>query len=124
MDDPSDSLRLQPGRRAQLRSTLLVFAVHGLEAAAYTVLLADLAGGLRLSDSRLGVALATLSATSAVGILAAGRLSDRLGRRTVQVASAASVDVFYAGLATLDSYRALLAVDLMPSLAATRRRIL
>lgn len=102
--------RLGGTRQTQLCSVLVVFLVHGVEGGAYTVLVADLARALELSDSALGVALAILSASSAVGILPAGRIADRLGRRLLLAAGALGVGCFYGALAFVDSYQVLLVV--------------
>jgi MFS family permease len=102
--------RLGGARRTQFRSVLVVFLVHGMEGGAYTVLIADLARALELSDSTLGVALAILSASSAVGIPPAGRIADRLGRRVLLAAGALGVGCFYGALARVDTYQVLLVV--------------
>ena len=106
----NSSREASPGERTHFASVLLVFCANGLQAGAYTVLVADLADALGLSGSSLGVALAVLSGTSIPGVLAAGRLSDRLGRRPVLVAGSAAAGLFFLLLALVDGYAALLGI--------------
>ncbi len=108
---------LPGGERGHFRAILLTFAANGLQAGAYTVLLADLAGALGLSFGTLGVALAALSAAAIPGVIASGRIADRLGRRLVLVVGSASVGLFYLLLATVDGYSLLLTTCVFGGLA-------
>lgn len=93
-----------------LASAFLIFAANGLQAGVYVVLIADVADALDLSDGALGLALGVLSAAGMRGVLAAGRVSDRAGRRPVLVTGSIGVAAFLTLLATVESYAALLPV--------------
>lgn len=96
--------------RLHFLTVLLVIAANGLQAGVYTVLIADLAGALRLSPGALGVALAALSAASIVGSALGGRLADWIGRRAVLAAGVAGSALFYLALAFVENYVGLIAV--------------
>lgn len=87
----------------------VVFAGNGFQAGAYTVLLADLVGGLDLTRGALGLALAGLSAAAMVGSLSGGWLADRVATRATFWIGHAGAVVFFTALAAADSYPQLLA---------------
>lgn len=95
--------------RPHFLAVMLLFVGNGVQAGAYTLLVADLAQALRLGPGPLGVALAALSAGAAAGVLVFGRVADRWGRRPVLIVGCTGAGSFFVALGQVTTYPVLLA---------------
>lgn len=86
---------------------LAAFVGLGASVGVQAVLLADLAGALRLDPAALGNALSVQAAAGIAAVLAGGRVADRVGRRPLLVAGAGGVGLFVLALAGVGGYQAL-----------------
>jgi MFS family permease len=99
--------------RSLLRLAAAAFGLLGAQAGAWAVLLADLARVTGVGAPRLGLALTALACVAVPAVLVAGRVIDRLGRRTGVVAGCAGSGIAFAALAAVDSFVAMLGLFLL-----------
>ena len=89
---------------------LAAFGVFGLLYGFWPVLLVDLSGALGLSPGPLGVALSVGFVGSLPAMVAAGRATDRWGRRATVVGGGAVMALAWVGFAAVPSFAALIGV--------------
>lgn len=99
--------------RALLRLGAAAFALLGAQAGAWAVLLADLARVTGSDAPRLGAALTAQACVAVPAVLVAGRVIDRLGRRTGVVAGCCGSGLAFAALAAVDTFGTMLGLFLL-----------
>jgi MFS family permease len=105
--------RVEPADRWLLRLACAAFALLGAQAGVWAVLLADLARVTGTGAPRLGAALTALACIAVPSVLVAGRVIDRLGRRTGVVVGCAGSGLAFAALSTAGSYGAMVGLFLL-----------
>lgn len=115
MERAEDRTGAADGRldRWLLRLAAAAFALLGMQAGMWAVLLADLARVTGTGAPRLGVALTALACVAVPSVLVAGRVIDRLGRRTGVVVGCGGSGVAFAALSSVDSFGAMLGLFLL-----------
>ncbi|EST38832.1 hypothetical protein N566_05380 [Streptomycetaceae bacterium MP113-05] len=104
---------VDPADRWLLRLAVAAFALLGTQAGVWAVLLADLARVTGTDAPHLGAALTALACVAVPSVLVAGRVIDRLGRRTGVIVGCTGSGIAFAALSTVDSYGAMVGLFLV-----------
>lgn len=104
--------------RGEFFVILAAFAMLGFHVGVWAVLLADLASALNLSPGAVGFALTLMAGAGILGLLVAGRLADRVGRRQVLVSGIGGTGAFFLLLTLAGDRTTLLAILLFGGVGA------
>jgi MFS family permease len=108
-----DQVTAVGGVRVRVAVGAGAFVGMGLQVGVWSVLIADLAGALRLSPGTLGAALIVQIVAMIVSVVVGGQVVDRIGRRPVAILGFALGGVAFLLFARVDTVTGLVAVLLI-----------